>query len=83
MSFSAGFVDYITLEASQTPRDGEVLVNRWWIVHPVCGLVLYRGTSPQCSRHREILETLLSMYPECEIKFLPIAYLGRTTQEKY
>lgn len=64
------------------PRDGIVYVDRFWITGPQGGLVFayyssLDGVSPQCNSNDRIVSDLASqLYEGCDIRFVPVAYLG-------
>ena len=52
------------------------LRDRWWIVHPEKGLVLYRGHSPQCNSIEDITRRLRASFPPwAEVRFVPCALI--------
>jgi len=66
------------IDAMRAPaEDGtfDCYVNRWWVVHPQRGLVLYRGHSPQCNAHESIARRIAPIYPWAEVQFIQVAYL--------
>lgn len=70
-------ITYISIEDLTNPRDGEVMSDRWWIVDPEKGALVFKGFSPQCNRNELITRRLLEMYPGCEARHIPFAYVGR------
>lgn len=79
---------FVPLDVLATPRDGETLTDRWWLVHPEKGAAFYKapgrrsGYSPQCNHDRRIGGTI---GPRCgfdaEIVFIPCAFVGRHDPE--
>ena len=68
---------FIPVAEAVTPRDGEVLCNRWWVVTPNAEIILWRGHSPQCNSDVRAAETILKkVWPDYEIVHLPAVYLG-------
>lgn len=65
-------------------REGDtVMLNRWWVVHPEKGLVMWRNTSPQCNSNEEIARRVGAMYPWAEIRFIETAYLPHDCRDYY
>lgn len=62
-----------------TPTDGSTVYrDRWWVKHPEKGLVIWNGSSPQCSYSRAIADKLTpSLYPWAVIEFIPLAYIPK------
>jgi len=57
--------------------EGEVIhrKNRWWIVHPEKGLLIWRGFSAQCNSDKRIAESLRDrLYPWAEVRFIPSVF---------
>ncbi len=58
------------------PQDGDVVVaNRWWVVHPERGLVIFQRTSYQCNDNEQIARRVGSIYPWATIQFVEIAHV--------
>lgn len=77
----------VPIEALSTPRDGDVLTNRWWVVRD--GRALFyrgqrmRGWAPQCNSDRRLPEQLTErLHPEATVEFVPIAYLGHWNDDR-
>lgn len=76
----------IPLDELTRPRDGDCLVDRWWVVHPEDGLMFYAsekryatpsGASPQCNGQEAITRKLRdNLYPDCDVQFVPAVYVG-------
>lgn len=76
-------LEYVALDEATLPRDGEVLTDRWWVVHPEKGLAFYRPhpkrrfRAPQCNSDRRMPEHLVAeMYPGHEVRYVEAAYVG-------
>jgi hypothetical protein len=74
-------IEYRPLDEATKPRDGEVLVDRWWVVHPKKGLTFYNlygpHSSPQCNHNEAICRSITKdLYPDHEVLFVPVVYLG-------
>lgn len=72
-------------KATTDPGEGvwEILVDRWWSVHPDKGLVFY-SKSPQCHRNAEIAKMLRDKYyPDAQVIFIPRVYLGHDCSDYY
>lgn len=73
---------HVPLDVATTPRDGLVLCDRYWAVHPEKGLAFYmnRGMddpSPQCNSARTITERMSSMHlADHEVQLVPCVYLS-------
>lgn len=90
MSDLRGNLEYVTFDEATTPRDGEVLTDRWWIVHPERGIAFYRMwpkdryRSPQCNHDERISRQLCEqLYPDHEIRLIPAVFIGHRPQEHY
>jgi len=76
-------VEYVHLNLAEKPRDGECLVERYWVFRAGKGIAFHRtpGTnfvSPQCNSNRRLVELLIKkLYPGHDIMLVPIVYLGR------
>lgn len=78
-----GRVLAVPVDVLSTPRDGEVMTDRWWAVRD--GRALFwqgrgnrRGWSPQCNHDRRIADSLVeSIHQGASAEFIPIAYVGR------
>jgi hypothetical protein len=75
----------VPLDELATPRDGEVLTDRWWVVRD--GGALFHqhyghGWSPQCNSDRRVTEMIQAkLYPDDEIMQVPAAYVGHPDEE--
>lgn len=78
---TTGKVYKIPVKWATTPRDGECLVNRHWIVTIDNELLLWNGTSPQCNRDIKIASGLKEPYMPCVTRFIPAVYLGHQHPE--
>jgi hypothetical protein len=68
---------YIPLDVLTTPQDEAICkVNRWWLVEPTHGALIFRENTPQCNSSREILEHIRDGR-ELDIVFIPVAYFTR------
>lgn len=73
---------YVPKETAVIPRDGECLVNHWWIIHPEQGLAFYIPTlraqtdpMPQCNKSEEVTRTLAErVYSNHAVEQIPIVY---------
>lgn len=73
---------FVPLEQAVTPRDGEVLANRFWIYSPVEGILFVEFPSgywsPQCNSRKEIAEHIRQeLNPDLAIRFIEAVFLGR------
>lgn len=69
----------------ETPRDGEVMTDRWWTFVRSKGVAFYKSApghlAPQCNRSRAIAESLQrDLMPDAEVVHVPVAYVGRDYQ---
>lgn len=76
-------LEYVALDEATRPRDGEVLTDRWWVVHPYRGLAFYRPDpkrrfrAPQCNHSEAIIDSFCAdMYPGHDAIFVPVVYVG-------
>jgi hypothetical protein len=75
---------YYTLSESEAviPRDGQCLVNRYWLVNDD-GLLFYScgELMPQSNKNEDIANMMLNQKTtergDCKIKLIPIVYIGR------
>ena len=70
-------LSFIPLEEALTPPEGIVYhrVNRWWVVHPTKGLVIWRRFSAQCNSDKRCIEHIRDrLYPWAEIHFMPSVF---------
>jgi hypothetical protein len=69
-------ITYVPLTELVKPRErSTVMLDRWWVVHPDKGALIYRRYAHQCNRQREVVDRLLKMYPGCHAEFIPVAYV--------
>lgn len=66
----------IPVKWATTPRDGECIVERHWVVTPNNELLLWNGTSPQCNKEFIVANDIKELYSPCTTRFIPIVYLG-------
>lgn len=73
----------VSLEQAATPRDGEVLTNRWWGYVPDEGILfaIFPGRpehwAPQCNSVKKIAEAVtLKIHPDAELLHVPVVFLG-------
>lgn len=79
--------EYVSLDAATKPRNGECVVDNWWIVHPEKGLAFYKSgkrLSPQCNRSEStakmLCDRLLGENHGHVVVFVPVVYLGHTEE---
>jgi hypothetical protein len=67
---------FTLLEKAIVPPTGliEHIKDKWWIVHPVKGVVYFRKHSPQCNSDQEISRRFLAMYPWAELRHIPSVF---------
>lgn len=71
----------VPIEVLAQPREGDTLIDRWWVSTPE-GVLFYqhptnRGWTPQCNRMERATRLIQeNVYPEADITFVPVAYLG-------
>lgn len=86
MSVSASSSRYrkAPLDLLLKPRDGEVYVDRWWMLDAEGDPVFFTdgrsSASPQCNKDKRIFSTLRCP-PGCEPGFLPLVFLGHRDDE--
>jgi hypothetical protein len=82
---------YVPIEQAVQPANGEAIVDAWWTVDPLKGVVFYAVTrgylrsenvSPQCN-HNEATCRLLTgkLYPECEIRHIPVVFVEHAERQ--
>jgi hypothetical protein len=79
-----GHLEYVPFEEATTPRDGEALTDRWWVVHPEYGIAYYRVhpkgayRAPQCNHNEAIARDICArLYPDHEVRHMPAVFTGR------
>ena len=83
----SGRVIGIPIDILITPRDGEVVTDRWWITRD--GHALFwqaptnrRGYALQCNRDKRIAESIWSkLYPDATITHIDVAYIGQWDED--
>lgn len=82
-----GVIRKLPIEVATSPRDGEVMTDRYWVVDDD-GLYWHalteksRGWSPQCNSDERITVKVLSkMYPDARVEFIPDVYVGHSSEE--
>lgn len=80
-------LEYVSIEEATKPRDGEVLCNRWWVVHPEKGLAFFRMNprarhrAAQCNHDRAIVEHFCTtMYPGHQPQLIEAVFTGPAPQ---
>lgn len=88
---------YVPLDELTTPREGAVLVDRWWLVDPEKGAIFYEF-SPQCNSSKTLCESMrrrlsrtppLSANAVCNpydgavVVFVPVAYIASRAGDRY
>jgi hypothetical protein len=76
MSIDASHLTYIPFDEATCPRDGEVVCDRWWVVHPDKGLAVFGRGSLQCNISKSLPERLAVSYAGHEVRFIPVAFVG-------
>lgn len=71
----------VPVEVLASPRDGEVLTNRWWVVRDGKALfwqaLAMRGWAPQCNSDQRLPERLIErLYPDATSLLIPVAFVG-------
>jgi hypothetical protein len=90
-----GFFFYVPEDVAVTPKNGKVICDRWWSVHPEYGLCFYNTSlrptiegeinapSPQCNQSKFMCEKLMrELNPGCEVKFFPVVFLEHAMVEQ-
>lgn len=81
---------YMKLDDLVTPRDGEVLINRHWLVIPDLGALFWSaqprwGYRPQCNSDvrvaQKVGERLIKLGYKVETRRIPVAYIGWSGHE--
>lgn len=76
-------ISYVPLDELTTPREGYVLMDRWWVVDRERGAMFY-GFSPQCNHNRALCEHLCGkLYENAEVVFVPVAFIGSRGGDRY
>jgi len=88
MTIRRGRLGFVSIDKATSPRDGMVLTDRWWIVHPDHGVAFYqpygRGWSAQCNTDRRLPDSLVDSYPAhlgLTVRHLPAVFVGRWDDE--
>jgi hypothetical protein len=82
-------LEYVSLKEAATPRDGEVITNRWWVVHPEDGIAFYRMPqarfrAPQCNHDERIARDLCDkLYPGHDVALVPVVFVGHRPQGEW
>lgn len=74
-------LQFVPVEQAVTPRDGEVITNRWWIYDPHLGIAFAEFPphywAPQCNRDKTIANSIRKgLTPELGLRFLEVVFLG-------
>lgn len=83
-----GFIKKLPLETAIKPRNGEAIINRWWVVDDE-GLYWFSmtekaryGWRPQCNHHENIAKSIQEkLYPDARIEFIEVVYAGHHDEE--
>jgi len=85
-----GSLGFVSIDKATAPRDGMVLTDRWWIVHPDHGIAFYqpyprRGWSAQCNADRRLPYSLVDSYPAhfgLTVRHIPAVFVGSWDEER-
>lgn len=69
---------YVSLDEASQPRDGEVLINRWWVTHPDKGLAFYGPARIPQYHHNQMIAKVLCerLYPGHVVVQVPAVFVG-------
>lgn len=86
-----GTMFYIPAEIAVTPVNGEVICDKWWVVHPEHGVAFYaqltgygrsEEPSPQCNSSEYVAKHLAKLaYADCMVVKLPAVFTGHARKE--
>lgn len=76
-------LSYLPESEATTPTEGaDVMLDRWWSVHPEKGLIFYKTYSPQCNSNEQIARNICAkLYPDALVKFIPVVFVPRRMQD--
>jgi hypothetical protein len=74
------------IDQMSTPCDGEVMLNRYWCVHPEKGLAFWQRAgvgsydldrlSPQCNADKKVADHICEHRPDHVVQKVPAVYIG-------
>jgi hypothetical protein len=77
---------YASIDQMSKLCDGEVLLNRYWCVHPVKGLCFWQRSfigsydldrlSPQCNANKSVADSICSHRFDHIVQKIPAVYIG-------
>lgn len=74
---------FVPLAELAVPKDGRVVVDGYWSVHPERGAIFVRD-SPQYNKDPRIPAMLREkLYPWAEIRFVPLAFMADHDRRQY
>ena len=73
-------LSYLPVERITDPdpsvRFTQVIRDRWWICHPVYGLVIFRKSSPQCNQSLVVATSMRDrVYPWATVTHFPLVLM--------
>lgn len=87
---SRGKVFYVHVDVATEPRNGECIVDHWWVVHPEKGIAFWYKPSgylrsdepsPQCNQDKFTCQHITKkIYPDHETRQISVVYLGHAMQ---
>jgi hypothetical protein len=85
-----GVREYVSIEDATTPRDGQVLTNRWWVVHPEHGVTFVKMTpksrhrASQCNHDEAIVRHIAAqIHPGHGVQFIEAVYIGHQPEGEW
>jgi hypothetical protein len=77
---------YASLEQVSIPCDGEVMLDRYWCIHPDKGIAFWQRSyvgsydlerlSPQCNSDKRVTDHMCAQRPDHVVQLVPAVYIG-------
>ena len=76
-------ITFVPVDELTTPKSGMTcMTDRYWVVHPEHGALIYKRYSPQCNIDRRLPERLVAgRYPGCHVELIPVAFIEQDHRE--
>lgn len=77
-------ITYIPVEEAMEPRMGfeYAMTDRWWVVDPEKGFLIYKGFAPQCNHQEIVVRRLIDMYPGCVARHYPVVFMRMPSYDR-
>ena len=82
---------YIDIESASVPKTGEVLIDKYWCVHPDKGIAFYERSkvggftldrlSPQCNSDKKVSDMIVQGMKDHVVQKIPAIYRSNLNEK--